>query len=287
MVPPTQGVVNAKHACWRLAARVQAYQRACSLSDAADGDDVPGLLLNWARGLLAMAQQAQVGWGGARAGHAVPALVCYSGRRLPSAASLPSQPMCVQECACLLLASPQPAPPPCPGVQDPALALALLGEAERRLQQSADFLRGSHEPLLALGDVLLERGEQLAAGGDLQGAAASLQRALGEGYHAAQRIRAQSPEAAVGVADVEVQLARLATAAGQAEAAAGHWAAAEAAYGAALQQAAAFDFQERCDVRYNLACCQARCGRHAAGGGSAAPAAGAGGGVGCGRCGGC
>jgi hypothetical protein len=40
---------------------VQAYHRACSLSDAADGDDVPGLLINWSRGLLAMAQQAQVG----------------------------------------------------------------------------------------------------------------------------------------------------------------------------------------------------------------------------------
>ena len=36
-----------------------AYQRACGLSDAADGDDLPGLLLNWARGLLAAAQQAQ------------------------------------------------------------------------------------------------------------------------------------------------------------------------------------------------------------------------------------
>ena len=39
---------------------MSAYQRACGLSDAADGDDVPGLLLNWSRGLLAMAQAAQV-----------------------------------------------------------------------------------------------------------------------------------------------------------------------------------------------------------------------------------
>lgn len=36
-----------------------AYQRACELSDAAQGDDVPGLLVNWGRGLLAMAQNAQ------------------------------------------------------------------------------------------------------------------------------------------------------------------------------------------------------------------------------------
>ena len=45
---------------------MQAYQRACGLSDAADGDDVPGLLINWSRGLLTMAQQAQVGQGGSK-----------------------------------------------------------------------------------------------------------------------------------------------------------------------------------------------------------------------------
>ena len=45
---------------------MQAYQRACGLSDAADGDDVPGLLINWSRGLLSMAQQAQVRQGGSK-----------------------------------------------------------------------------------------------------------------------------------------------------------------------------------------------------------------------------
>ncbi|KAL4458065.1 hypothetical protein ABPG75_012930 [Micractinium tetrahymenae] len=184
---------------------MQAYQRACGLSDAADGDDVPGLLINWARGLLAMAQQ----------------------------------------------------------VQDLALALSLLDEAARRLEQSIAFQRGSEEPLLALGDVLLERGEKLAAAGDGAGAAAALQRALSEGYQQAQRIRASSPEAALGVADVHVQLARLAGTAGDAAAAAEHWSASEAGYRAALQQPAAFDFSERCDARYNHACCLARCGRAA------------------------
>ncbi|KAL4432839.1 hypothetical protein ABPG77_008165 [Micractinium sp. CCAP 211/92] len=182
---------------------MQAYQRACGLSDAADGDDVPGLLINWARGLLAMAQQAQ----------------------------------------------------------ELALVLALLDDAARRLEQSIAFQRGSEEPLLALGDVLLERGEKLAAGEDGAGAAAALQRALSEGYQQAQRIRAASPEAALGVADVHVQLARLAGAAGEAATAAQHWQAAEAGYRAALQQPAAFDFAERCDARYNHACCLARCGQ--------------------------
>ena len=152
---------------------------------------------------------------------------------------------------------------------------------------------------MALGDVLLERGERLAAGGDGGGAAAALQRALAEGYQAAQRLSAGSPEAAVGVGDVHVQvgagglgglwgyaackgaainvcgpagrrsgplpslsqLARLAAAAQDAAAAAGHWAAAEAAYRAALQRPTAFDFRERCDLRYNHACALNRCGR--------------------------
>ena len=125
--------------------------------------------------------------------------------------------------------------------------------------------------------MLLERGEKLAAlagssggsggssagggGVDVQAAAACLQRALAEGYQQAQRINAHDPEAAVGVGDVHVQLARLAAAGQHAAAAAEHWVAAEAAYRAALQQPTAFDFGERCDLRYNHACCLARCSR--------------------------
>lgn len=127
--------------------------------------------------------------------------------------------------------------------------------------RSAEFLRGSDEPLVALGDVLLERGERLAASGDTAAAAAALQRALADGYQAAQRLSAGSAEAAVGVGDVHVQLARLAAAAQDAAAAAGHWTAAEAAFSAALQRPTAFDFRERCDLRYNHACALYRCGR--------------------------
>ena len=156
---------------------------------------------------------------------------------------------------------PPPHPPPHPTPQELTLAVQLLDEAAQRLRQSADFLRGSDEPFLALGDVLLERGEQLAARGDAAGAAASLRAALDEGYAQAQRISANSPEAAVGAADVHMQLARLAGGAGRADEAAAAWEAACAGYEAALRQPEAFDFQERCDARYNHASCLARCGR--------------------------
>lgn len=112
--------------------------------------------------------------------------------------------------------------------------------------------------------MLLERGEQQAAAGDAGAAAASLRAALDEGYGRVARIKANHPEAAVGAGDVHVQLARLAAGAGGGEAAAAqHWAAAEAQYRAALQAggAALGGLRERCDVRYNHACCLARCGR--------------------------
>ena len=182
-------------------------------------------------------------------------VACAGGRR--AALGTPATPLSPEPLS-RAANSPAHSPP-----QDPALALRLLGEAAQRLQQSAEFLRGSDEPFLALGDVLLERGEKLAAGGDAAGAAAALQAALEGGYRQAQRITAASPEAAVGVADVAVQQARLAAAAGQAEAAAQAWAAAEASYAAALQQPAAFDLEARSAVRYNHACCLARCGRGA------------------------
>lgn len=38
----------------------EAYSRACELSSSEDGDDLPGLLLNWGVALLSMAKHAQV-----------------------------------------------------------------------------------------------------------------------------------------------------------------------------------------------------------------------------------
>jgi hypothetical protein len=100
-----------------------------------------------------------------------------------------------------------------------------------------------------------------AAAGDVAAAHAALHAALEQGYCAAQRLSAHDAEAAVGAADVEVQLARLAAAGGRGKEAAARWAAAEAGYRAALAHPAALAFAERCDVRYNLACCAARLGR--------------------------
>lgn len=171
---------------------------------------------------------------------------------------LPASSLCRRRS--LSLSLPSPSSP-----QDRPLALRLLDEAGQRLQRAIEFLRGSEEPFLALGDVLLERGEQQAAGGDAAAAAASLQAALDEGYGRVARIKANHPEAAVGAGDVHVQLARLAAGSGGGgeAAAAQHWAAAEAHYRAALQGggAALGGLRERCDVRYNHACCLARCGR--------------------------
>jgi hypothetical protein len=38
----------------------EAYSHACSLSSSENGDDLPGLLLNWGVALLSMAKHAQV-----------------------------------------------------------------------------------------------------------------------------------------------------------------------------------------------------------------------------------
>lgn len=102
--------------------------------------------------------------------------------------------MCLPSCcalqlrfSCLPTAPRQPSLPPLPHLptrplQDLALSLRLLDEAAQRLQDAIEFLRGSDEPLVALGDVLLERGETLAGSGDVAGAAAALRRALSDGY---------------------------------------------------------------------------------------------------------
>lgn len=233
---------------------------------------MPGLLVNWGRGLLAMAQQAQVQAGVGSTSQPLEG-GCRPGRWAAGAAvTVVHWPPCERHLVCSSLATDARLQPPhsaCPSTlrpslctqQELALAVSLLDEAARRLEQSAAFQRGSTDPLLALGDVLLERGEKLAAAGDGAGAAAALQRALSDGYHAARRISSSSPEAAVGEADVHVQLARLAMAAGNGEAAAEQWALAEAAYALALRQPTAFDWSERCEARYNHACCLARCGR--------------------------
>ena len=94
---------------------------------------------------------------------------------------------CEQKAKFCPFACPPPHPHPLlplsnPPPQDLALALQLLEEAAQRLQDAIEFLRGSDEPFVALGDVLLERGEKLSGGGDVAGAAAALRRALSEGY---------------------------------------------------------------------------------------------------------
>ncbi len=78
---------------------------------------------------------------------------------------------------------------------------------------------------------------------------------------AALRINATCTDALVGVAEAHVQLARLA---GASEAAAQlhHWREAAGAYQAALVRPEGLgNWEDRCNVRYNLACCLAQSGR--------------------------
>ena len=94
------------------------------------------------------------------------------------------------------------------------------------------------------------------AGSDPAAATAAATVALQDGYLAALRIKATSSEALVGLAESHVQLARLASGG---EAAAHHWSEAAAAYQVALRWPEGLGrFEDRCDVRYNLACCLAQ-----------------------------
>lgn len=147
----------------------------------------------------------------------------------------------------------------CPlfAAQEPAVAQRLLGEAAQRLRESISFDRGDVAPHNALGDALMAQAEQLAAS-DVQAAAAAAAAALQEGYLGALRINAACPEGLVGAAEAHVQLARLAGG----SVAAQHWAEAAAAYAAALAKPQGLGkWEDRCDVRYNYACCLAQLGR--------------------------
>jgi hypothetical protein len=138
------------------------------------------------------------------------------------------------------------------------LALQLLEEAATRLREAASFDRGDVAPHNALGDVLLARAERLAAAADSTAAATAATAALQDGYLAALRINASCTEALVGLAEAHLQLARLMVG----EAAAQHWGEAASAYQVALTRPEGLGkFEDRCDVRYNLACCLAQCGR--------------------------
>jgi tetratricopeptide (TPR) repeat protein len=143
--------------------------------------------------------------------------------------------------------------------QDPGAAIALLEEAAQRLRESIAFDRGDVAPHNALGDALAALAEHAARRGDAAGAAAALRQALDAGYSAALRINSGNAEALVGTAEVQAQMAKLA---GAGAGAGGHWAAAVAAYEAALARPEALgSLSQRSDARYNYACSLAGCGR--------------------------
>lgn len=52
--------------CHLYNAALAAYERSCALSDSADGDDLPGLLVNWGVGLTTAASCVAVRFGAVR-----------------------------------------------------------------------------------------------------------------------------------------------------------------------------------------------------------------------------
>jgi tetratricopeptide (TPR) repeat protein len=186
----------------------EAYAKACELSSSEQGDDLPGLLLNWGAGVLTAAEHAET----------------------------------VEE------------------------ALPLLDEAITRLRESITFDRGDPMPHNALGEALVAKAEWLSKADtpiyDLTAAHTAVQQALEEGYNGALRINATQTDAIVGVAEAQTQQAKIAHAAGNAALASMSWTAATAAYMKALATPEALgNLSERCNIRYNFACCLVKCGR--------------------------
>ncbi len=186
----------------------ESYSKACELSSTDQGDDLPGLLLNWGAGVLTAAEYAES----------------------------------MEE------------------------AIPLLDEAIARLKESISFDRGDPMPHNALGEALVAKSEWLAKPDspifDLAKAHAAVQEALTEGYNGALHINSGHTDAIVGVAEAQTQQAKIAQAAGNAEIAAAAWTAATAAYMKALATPEALgNLSERCNIRYNFACCLVKCGR--------------------------
>jgi tetratricopeptide (TPR) repeat protein len=185
-----------------------AYAKACELSSTDQGDDLPGLLLNWGAGVLTAAEHAET----------------------------------VEE------------------------ALPLLDEAITRLRESISFDRGDPMPHNALGEALVAKAEWLSKSEtpafNLSAALDAVKEAMEEGYNGALRINANQSDAIVGIAEAQTQQAKIAQAAGNAEMAAASWTAAIAAYMKALATPEALgNLSERCNIRYNFACCLVKCGR--------------------------
>lgn len=146
---------------------------------------------------------------------------------------------------------------------DPVVALTMLQEAAQRLRQATGFDRGDAAPHNALGEVLAAAAERtLQAGSTSVSVPGLLQAALDEGFHAAAHINCRNVDALVGTAETRVQMARVALAAGNPTAATNHYHRALESYQAALAQPQALgSFSERCNVRYNAACCLVGAGR--------------------------
>ena len=203
-------------------AAADAFSAACQQSSSEQGDDLPGLLINWAAGLLS------------RAAHT----------------SNPPTALALIDEACLRLrrAAEFERGDPAPLT---ALGEALVARAERLTDAAAAAANADRGAALAAAEAAL--GQALDQGYHaalrLRAGEADAQAGVAECHVELARLAAVAP-AVVG------------SNGGAAAAAERHWAAAAEAYVHLLQQPTALgSWRERADLRYNCACACARAGR--------------------------
>ncbi|KXZ53952.1 hypothetical protein GPECTOR_6g870 [Gonium pectorale] len=168
-----------------LSSALAAYERACSLSDSSQGDDLPGLLCNWGSGLLSMA--ACLGDPAAR----LPLLQQAAGRLEHAASFDRADPAPLTSLGDVLMAAGEAAE------QLAAVALAAAGAAA-----AAEVDRAAAAPAAAAGDRAVEA---VRWSGEARG---HLCAALERGYGAALRLRSDEPEALSAAAALQSALSR-------------------------------------------------------------------------------
>ena len=143
-------------------------------------------------------------------------------------------------------------------VQDAAAACVTLELATQKFQASLDFARGDVAPHNALGDAHANWADRLLG----NEAIAHLQQSL-QAYQQALHIDSSGSDAYIGIAEKYSRMGRLAVTRDAVEDAMQCFRQAAEAYSRVLQWPTKLGkFQERCEIRYNLACMLSICSRH-------------------------
>ena len=137
-------------------------------------------------------------------------------------------------------------------MQDREAACSTYSLAVQKLQASIQFARGDVAPYNALGDAYAGWAERLPDGSTEQ--QLKLGNALHQGYQAALHVNASSSEALIGIAEAQGKMGRLCLRNGSKDALQ-HFLEGAKAYQKALQAPNSLgSLQERCEIKYNLAC---------------------------------